>query len=588
MLKFAGAVDRDAEQQMLNTLSIDEPWGLIEAFTQWVRESTTEDEKKSFDYIEDRLKALGVSYQRFNPEMYISLPRKAAMEVLAPEQKPIRVKTISFSASTPPEGIEAEVVYIGGAQATNVETLFDSNIGDVDVKGKISLCEGFGMPSKIEELEKAGAVAQIYINPGENIHDGMASPVWGSPGLENRKGMPGVPIVSVNNPDGCWLIEQCQKGSVKVRVNTELDEGWKTAPVIEATIPGTDEPNKYVLVHGHVDSWGIGIGDNAVGDATLLELARVFNEHKGGLKRTLKVAWWTGHSTGRYAGSAWYADEFAKDLDENCIAQVNIDSPGCRGATSYEDVFVMPEAEAFCTQAIEDAMGQTPSFMRPLRAGDYSFNNIGISSFYMLLSTIPAEEKQRMGLYPVGGCGGNIAWHTEDDVLDIADKDNLINDLKVYITSLRRVLNCDLHPFDYRKTVERMQDALKQYEEKANKAGVEANFAMAHDEFVQLEKSLESLYQKIDAGSLDAAKANGILHQLAHQLVSLDNTTKPRFYHDPALPRPSLPALLVANDLADLDDIEKKFAQVDLRQGVNHVAGSIRQSRVFLEMSANV
>ncbi|MFN8540799.1 MAG: M28 family peptidase [Thermomicrobiales bacterium] len=29
-----------------------------------------------------------------------------------------------------------------------------------------------------------------------------------------------------------------------------------------------------LLVHGHLDSWGEGIGDNAVGDATLLELAR--------------------------------------------------------------------------------------------------------------------------------------------------------------------------------------------------------------------------------------------------------------------------------------------------------------------------
>jgi hypothetical protein len=588
MLQFAGAVDQDAEKQMMDALAIDEPWGLIEAFSKWVRESTSADEKQSYDYIEGRLKSLGVSYQRFNPEMYISLPKAAGLEVKSPEQKTIRVKTISFSASTPPGGIEAELVYIGGAQATNVETLFDSNIGDVDVKGKISLCEGFGMPSKIAELEKAGALAQIYINPGENIHDGMASPVWGSPGLDNRKNMPKLPIVSVNNPDGCWLIEQCQQGTVTVNVSTELDEGWKHAPVIEATVLGSEEPEKYVLVHGHVDSWGIGIGDNAVGDATLLELARVFNQHRGQLKRTLKIAWWTGHSTGRYAGSAWYADEFAKDLDENCIAQVNIESPGCRGATSYEDVFVMPESEAFCTHAIKDVSGQTPAFMRPLRAGDYSFNNIGISSFYMLLSTIPADEKKRLGLYPVGGCGGNIAWHTEDDVLDIADKDNLINDLKVYVTSLRRVLNCELYPFDYRSTVNRMHDALKGYEDKAKQAGVDANFAVANSEFESLGQTLEKLYQQIDSDAVDKQRANRVLHQLSRQLVTLDNTTAPRFYHDPAMPRPSLPALAVANDLGDLDNIEKKFAQVDLRQGVNHVAGSIRQARAVLEMSLNL
>ena len=37
-----------------------------------------------------------------------------------------------------------------------------------------------------------------------------------------------------------------------------------------------------------------------------------------------------------------------------------------------------------------------------------------------------------MGYYPVGGCGANIAWHTENDTLEIADKDNLMRDLRVY------------------------------------------------------------------------------------------------------------------------------------------------------------
>ena len=38
----------------------------------------------------------------------------------------------------------------------------------------------------------------------------------------------------------------------------------------------------------------------------------------------------------RYAGSAWFADAFALDLDENCVAQVNCDSPGRRWADVYE------------------------------------------------------------------------------------------------------------------------------------------------------------------------------------------------------------------------------------------------------------
>ena len=30
-----------------------------------------------------------------------------------------------------------------------------------------------------------------------------------------------------------------------------------------------------MLLHGHLDSWHIGVGDNLTGDATMLEVARV-------------------------------------------------------------------------------------------------------------------------------------------------------------------------------------------------------------------------------------------------------------------------------------------------------------------------
>lgn len=587
MPKFVGAIDRDAERELIADLAIDEPWALLETFSELVRESGSEDERKAFDYIEGRLRAFGVSYQRFEPELYISVPKSASLKITSPKDIEMKAKSVSFSGSTAPEGICSEVVYVGGAQATGMSDFFVSNIDDADVKGKISLCEGFGLPSKIVTLEKAGAIAQIYINPGQRIHDGMASPIWGSPGLSNLDQLPKTPIVSINNPDGKKFIELCRRGSVTGKLHTDLDEGWKRLPVIEATIAGVERPEEFVLVHGHVDSWSVGIGDNAVGNATLLELARLFHQHRNGLKRTLKVAWWPGHSTGRYAGSTWYADEFAHELDQHCIAQVNIDSPGCRDASSYEDVLVMPEAEQFCTQAIQDAMDQTPTFMRPLRAGDYSFNNIGISSFYMLLSTIPAAEKKRKEIYPVGGCGGNIEWHTEADTMEVADRQILLNDLQVYLTSLRRVLNSEIHPFDYRITLERMKQALQGYEVDAQKAKTNVDFSTVKTEMTLLNEAVNRMYDALASGPLKSEKANSILLQLARHLVPLDNTTSPRFFHDPALPRPSLPAIAIAQKLGEFNDQEKKFAAVDLRQGLNHIAGSLRQTRQIVEIYMN-
>ena len=39
---------------------------------------------------------------------------------------------------------------------------------------------------------------------------------------------------------------------------------------------------------------------------------------------------------------------------------------------------------------------------------------------------MPTALREEKGYYAVGGCGGNIAWHTENDTLEIADKDNLL------------------------------------------------------------------------------------------------------------------------------------------------------------------
>jgi hypothetical protein len=224
----------------------------------------------------------------------------------------------------------------------------------------------------------------------------------------------------VNNPDGLQLIEAARRGE-SATLTADVTEGWFRSPIPVVTIPGAEESDPFVLLHGHYDSWDFGIGDNAVGDATLLEVARVLWKHRDQLKRSVRIAWWPGHSTGRYAGSTWFADRFAIDLYENCIAQINCDSPGCRWATEYRHISWMDETEPFAQDVIREVTGQESWGERPHQAGDYSFNNIGISSFFMLLSTMPDEERERLGYYGVGGCGANIEWHTEEDLIHIAD-----------------------------------------------------------------------------------------------------------------------------------------------------------------------
>ncbi|MFN8540798.1 MAG: hypothetical protein U0232_25385 [Thermomicrobiales bacterium] len=145
------------------------------------------------------------------------------------------------------------------------------------------------------------------------------------------------------------------------------------------------------------------------------------------------------------------------------MAQVNCDSPGCRWATEYRDLSVTPDLAAFTRAVIADLTGQQAETERPLRAGDYSFNNLGVSGTLMLSSTMPEEVAKAHNYYAVGGCGGNIAWHTVDDTIEIADRDNLGRDIKVYGAITWRLANAPVVPLDLAAAGEDLRASLEGY-----------------------------------------------------------------------------------------------------------------------------
>ncbi|HEY2891730.1 MAG TPA: M28 family peptidase, partial [Dongiaceae bacterium] len=455
------------ERKLLDSVTIDEPWKLVETFSTWVREHP-DDVNRAMDHLVGRLKSFGIPVTVHEPALYLSLPGKARVEAGG---KSYRAKPPSFSKPAP-QGLSGELVYIPAKRSADIDNVFDMKLDKkVDhssqVRGKIVISEGFASPGIVSQFQGIGAIGVIAVNHGADIHWGTCASIWGAPELGDLDRKAKIPAVAVNNADGKALIELAKQGG-KATIVAELEEGWfpgNKLPVVEIT--GSEEPEKFVLLHGHLDSWDVGVGDNAVGDAALLEIARVLWLHRSQLKRSVRIAWWPGHSTGRYAGSTWFADEFAIDLEENCVAQVDCDSPGCRWASEFIHLDCMPETTAFIAEAIRDAAGKSVQTDRASRAGDYSFNNIGISSYYMLSSTMTPEKQKAMGYYDVGGCGGNIAWHTENDTLEIADRDNLLRDIKVYLLSVYRNANARVLPFDWRLAAREFVATIDGYQGKA-------------------------------------------------------------------------------------------------------------------------
>jgi Peptidase family M28 len=585
--------DEALEAAARDAIRLDEARALLDRFVTLVRESGTPAEEQAGHYIVDRLKALGVPVTLHTPELYISLPERAELRTAGTGTRlSIRARPPAMARSTGDRPVEGEICYVPSRYAAGTSTLFDipdaargSEHGADPVMGRIVLTEGFSMPGPVQAFERRGAIAQIYIHPGKNIHEGICTSIWGAPTAESIGRKPTTPVVCINHPDGEALIGQVARGTVRAEVKTWLREGWMRCLLPVAEIRGQSDPEEFLLLHGHYDSWYEGIGDNATGDAALLELARVLWSLRDRLKRSVRIAWWPGHSTGRYAGSTWYADTFAAEIDEHCLAQLDIDSPGCTGAVAYEEVMWMAEADALCRSSIRDALGLPSERVRPLRAGDYSFNQIGPTGLYMLLSNIPIEERKERGYYAVGGCGGNIAWHTPDDLMPVADLEILRRDLAVYLTTIVRLLNAPLHPFDYAAAAEEMRAAVTQYQQAA---GGDVDFSVIVDDLSALSAELRAWRAEADArvAKADAGerrRMNAVLRQIARSLVPLNYARGERFDHDPALKFGAVPRLEAAASLASAPADLKPFIKVGLVREANKVRAAIRAARRELE-----
>ena len=108
----------------------------------------------------------------------------------------------------------------------------------------------------------------------------------------------------------------------------------------------------------------------------------------------------------------------------------------------------------------------------------------------MLSSTMPEALRREKNYYDVSGCGANIAWHTENDTLEIADRDILLTDMRIYLLSVLRVVNAEVLPFDWGATCAEFLETIDQYEQAA--AG-QADLSPARDAVTRLRADLARL-----------------------------------------------------------------------------------------------
>jgi N-acetylated-alpha-linked acidic dipeptidase len=240
---FTLFTDHGLEAAARDAIALDEPRALLDRFITLVRESGTPDEETAGRYIVERLQALGIPVALHTPDLYISLPERAELAVTgAAGTRSIRARPPAMARSTGDEAVAGEVCYVPSRYAAGTSSLFDlpdaartGAHGSDPVAGRVVLTEGFSMPGSVQAFERRGAIAQIYIHPGERIHEGICTPIWGAPTLESIGRKPATPVICINHADGQALIADIQRGTVRAAVNTWLREGWMRCllPVVE-------------------------------------------------------------------------------------------------------------------------------------------------------------------------------------------------------------------------------------------------------------------------------------------------------------------------------------------------------------------
>ncbi len=82
---------------------------------------------------------------------------------------------------------------------------------------------------------------------------------------------------------------------------------------IVAEIPGTDKQDELVMLGAHFDSWhsGTGATDNAAGSAVMMEAVRILKATGLPLRRTVRLALWTGEEQGLLGSRAYVKEHFA-------------------------------------------------------------------------------------------------------------------------------------------------------------------------------------------------------------------------------------------------------------------------------------
>ncbi len=291
---------------------------------------------------------------------------------------------LPWNAYSPSAEVVAPVVYVNRGSAEDYEGL--ARMG-VDVRGKIALARYFGgyRGGKALEAEKRGVAAiLVYSDPiddgwfqgpvypdgpwgpashfqrGSNVYDFIVpgdplTPGWAStpdarriPAAESEI-LPRIPMMPLSARDAAEILARLQGPSVPsaswqgvaipdtyrigpgpVRLHLKIENTRETRTIrnVVATLRGTDEGERSILLSNHYDAWIYGGVDPSSGTASMLALGRALGRLAADgwrPRRSIVIAAWDAEEY-TLTGSTEWGEQYERSLKDNAVVCINVDA----------------------------------------------------------------------------------------------------------------------------------------------------------------------------------------------------------------------------------------------------------------------
>ena len=230
-----------------------------------------------------------------------------------------------------------------------------------------------------------------------NDHRGNGAIVFAEFAGNHKKGAPIPPPTIALTPEHfnrlARLSEAMEDAEIELNLSAKIIESPETANVI-AEIPGGEKADEVVMLGGHLDSWHAGTGatDNAAGCAVAMEAFRILKTLDLKLKRTVRLALWSGEEQGLYGSRAYVREHFGDPLTmklkpghAKLSAYFNLDNGGgkIRGIHLQGNDMARPLFETWMGPFRD--LGVTAVTIRDTGYTDHvSFDSVGLPGFQFL------------------------------------------------------------------------------------------------------------------------------------------------------------------------------------------------------------